>query len=142
MRFLVLTLFFIFSLSAAEEISYNRYFLVERVFLMPFVFKYAVELGIDEEQMKKIEEFVRENEKEVERNKKILDYLSRKAKRMILEGRSEEEIREVLSDIASVKLEMSLINARSVNFLKEVLTPEQFEMLKDLIVIRLFELQQ
>jgi len=126
----------------AEDISYNRYFLVERVFLLPFVFKYADDLGIDSKQMEDIKEFVKENEREIERNKKILDYLMRKAKMMMLEGAEEKEIREVLSDIASVKLEMSMLNAKTVRFLKKTLTPEQFEKLKDIIVVRLFELQQ
>ncbi len=126
----------------SEDLSYNRYFLVDRIFLIPFVLKYSEDLGISEEQLKSIKEFVKKNEREIERNRLILRYLERKAKIMILEGRDEKEIREVLTDIASVKMEMSLLNARSVRFLKEVLTPEQFGKLKDIIVIRLFELQQ
>lgn len=126
----------------AEDISYNRYFLVERVFLLPFVFKYADDLGIDDKQMESIKEFVKENEREIERNKKILDYLMRKAKMMMLEGAEEKEIKEVLSDIALVKMEMSMINAKTVSFLKNTLTPEQFEKLKNIIVVRLFELQR
>ncbi len=137
----LLSLLLLLGVVMAQD-SLSRYYLVERVFLMPFVFKYSEELGIDEEQMKKIEEFVKSNEREVERNKKILEYLSRKAKLMILEGRKEKEIREVLADIASVKLEMSILNARSVRFLKETLTSEQFEKLKNIVLIRLFEVQQ
>ncbi len=125
-----------------EDLSYNRYFLVDRVFLMPFVLKYSDDLGISDEQMKSIKEFIKRNEKEVERNKLILKYLEMKAKLMILEGRDEKELREVLTDIASVKMEMSLLNARSVRFLKSTLTPEQFDKLKNIIVIKLFELQQ
>ncbi|WP_457600096.1 hypothetical protein [Hydrogenivirga sp.] len=141
MRKLILILTLLVGLSFAQE-SLSRYYLVERVFLMPFVFKYADELGIDGEQMSKIKEFVKKNEREIERNRKILEYLNRKAKLMILEGGDEKELRDVLSDIASVKMEMSLLNAKSVRFLRETLTPEQFEKLKDIVVVRLFELQQ
>ena len=128
--------------SLGEDLDYNRYFLVDRVFLMPFVLKYSDDLGMDERQLESIKEFIKENEKEIERNRLILKYLERKAKLMILEGSDEKELREVLSDIASVKMEMSLLNAKSVRFLKKILTPEQFEKLKDLIVIKLFELQR
>ncbi|EDP76030.1 hypothetical protein [Hydrogenivirga sp. 128-5-R1-1] len=141
MKKIILALMLLGSLSLAQE-GIGRYYLVERVFLMPFVFKYADELGLDSEQMKKIKEFVKKNEKEVERNRKILEYLNRKAKLMILDGSEEKEIREVLADIASVKMEMSLLNAKSVRFLKSTLTPEQFQRLKDIVVVRLFELQQ
>ncbi len=141
MKRIILMLMLLGSLSLAQE-GIGRYYLVERVFLMPFVFKYADELGLDGEQMKKIKEFVKTNEKEVERNRKILEYLNRKAKLMILDGSEEKEIREVLADIASVKMEMSLLNAKSVRFLKSTLTPEQFQRLKDIVVVRLFELQQ
>lgn len=141
MKKIILALMLLGSLSLAQE-GIGRYYLVERVFLMPFVFKYADELGLDSEQMKKIKEFVKKNEKEVERNRKILEYLNRKAKLMILDGSEEKEIREVLADIASVKMEMSLLNAKSVRFLKRTLTPEQFQKLKDIVVVRLFELQQ
>ncbi len=129
-------------ISLGEDLSYNRYFLVDRVFLMPFVLKYSEDLGIDGEQLESIKEFIKENEREIERNRLILKYLERKAKLMILEGSDEKELREVLSDIASVKMEMSLLNAKSVRFLRKTLTPEQFEKLKDLVVIKLFELQQ
>ena len=141
MKKIILALMLLGSLSLAQE-GIGRYYLVERVFLMPFVFKYADELGLDSEQMKKIKEFVKKNEKEVERNRKILEYLNRKAKLMILDGSEEKEIREVLADIASVKMEMSLLNAKSVRFLRRTLTPEQFQRLKDIVVVRLFELQQ
>ena len=129
-------------ISLGEDLSYNRYFLVDRVFLMPFVLKYSEDLGIDGKQLESIKEFIKENEREIERNRLILKYLERKAKLMILEGSDEKELREVLSDIASVKMEMSLLNARSVRFLRKTLTPEQFEKLKNLVVIKLFELQQ
>lgn len=142
MKKLLILLCASFLLARGEDLSYNRYFLVDRIFLMPFVLKYSEDLGISEEQLKSIKEFVKKNEREVERNRLILRYLERKAKIMILEGRDEKEIREVLTDIASVKMEMTLLNARSVRFLKETLTPEQFEKLKNIIVIRLFELQQ
>ncbi len=142
MKRIVLSILLIFCFSIAEEVSYNRYFLVDRIFLIPFVFKYADDLGIDKEQMKKIKEFVKKNEKEIERDRKILDYLHKKAKLMILEGKDEKEIREVLADIATLKIELSLLNARYVKFLKEILTPEQFDKLKNIIVIKLFELQQ
>ena len=142
MRKIVVILLSLFVLTWGEDISYNRYFLVDRVFLLPFVLKYSEDLGIDGEQLKSIKEFIKKNEKEIERNRLILRYLERRAKLMILEGRNEKEIREVLADIASVKMEMSLLNARSIRFLKKTLTPEQFEKLKDLVVIKLFELQQ
>ncbi len=141
MKRIILALALFAGLSLGQE-GLGRYYLVDRVFLMPFVFKYADELGIDSKQMEKIKNFVRDNEREIERNKKILEYLNRKAKLMILEGSEEKELKEVLSDIASVKMEMSLLNARSVRFLRETLTPEQFEKLKDIVVVRLFELQQ
>ena len=140
MRRLILALLITVGVSLSQE-GMSKYYLVERVFLMPFVFKYADELGIDESQISKIKEFVKSNEREVERNKKILEYLNRKAKLMILEGREEKEVKEVLSDIASVKMEMSLSNAKSVRFLKSTLTPDQFERLKNIVVVRLFELQ-
>lgn len=140
MRRLILALLITVGVSRSQE-GMSKYYLVERVFLMPFVFKYADELGIDESQISKIKEFVKSNEREVERNKKILEYLNRKAKLMILEGREEKEVKEVLSDIASVKMEMSLSNAKSVRFLKSTLTPDQFERLKNIVVVRLFELQ-
>jgi len=141
MKKIILVLMLVGGLSVAQE-GIGRYYLVERVFLMPFVFKYADELGLDEKQMEKIKGFVKKNEKEIERNRKILEYLNRKVKLMILDGNEEKEIREVLADIASVKMEMSLLNARSVRFLRETLTPEQFQRLKDIVVVRLFELQQ
>ncbi len=141
MKRIILALALFAGLSLGQE-GLGRYYLVDRVFLMPFVFKYADELGIDSKQMEKIKNFVRDNEREIERNKKILEYLNRKAKLMILEGSEEKELKEVLSDIASVKMEMSLLNARSVRFLRDTLTPEQFEKLKDIVVVRLFELQQ
>ena len=142
MRRGLLLLFAFVLISFGEDLSYNRYFLVDRVFLMPFVLKYSEDLGIDGKQLESIKEFIKENEKEIERNRLILKYLERKAKLMILEGSDEKELREVLSDIASVKMEMSLLNARSVRFLRKTLTPEQFEKLKNLVVIKLFELQQ
>ncbi|RLJ70949.1 hypothetical protein BCF55_1238 [Hydrogenivirga caldilitoris] len=141
MKRVVLSLMLLIGVSFSQE-GLSKYYLVERVFLMPFVFKYADEIGLDNSQMEKIKNFVKENEKETERNTKILEYLNRKAKLMILEGSDEKELREVLADIASVKMEMSLLNARSVRFLRETLTPEQFEKLKNIIVVRLFELQQ
>ncbi len=127
---------------AGEETYSNRYFLIDRIFLMPFVIKYSEDLGIDEEQMRKIKEFIKKNEKEVRRNIRILEYLDRKAKLMILNGEDEEKLKEVLSDIAYVKTELTLMNARSVRFLKEVLTPDQFEKLKDLVALKIFEYQQ
>ncbi len=142
MRKAITVLFSVFAFVWGEDISYNRYFLVDRIFLLPFVLKYSDDLGIDKDQLKKIKEFIKDNEKEIERNRLILKYLETKAKLMILEGREEKEIREVLADIASVKMEMSLLNARSVRFLRKTLTPEQFEKLKNILVIKLFELQQ
>jgi len=140
-KVLILTLL-LFALCAGEELSYNRFFLVDRIFLMPFVFKYADDLGLDSSQMEKIKSFTRENEKEIQRNIKILKYLEKKAKLMILNGENNEKLREILSDISAVKTELTLLNARSVSFLKEVLTPEQFQKLRDIVIIRLFEFQQ
>ncbi|MDQ7038599.1 MAG: hypothetical protein Q9N26_05315 [Aquificota bacterium] len=127
---------------AGDETYSNRYFLIDRIFLMPFVLKYSEDLGIDEDQMKMIKEFIRENEKEVMRNIRILEYLDRKAKLMILNGEDEDKLKEVLSDIAYVKTELTLLNARSVRFLRSVLTPDQFEKLKDLVALKIFEYQQ
>jgi len=129
-------------LSFAFGESVNRFFLVERVFLMPFVLKYSEEIGITEEQLEKIKAYIRENEKKIERNKVILSFLSRKAKIMMLEGEEERRIRKILSDIAYLKLEMSMMNARCVRFLRATLTDEQFRKLREIITIRLFELQQ
>ncbi len=140
-KLLILILALVY-LSPAEDLSYNRFFLVDRIFLMPFVFKYADDLGLDEEQMERIKAFVRENEKEVERNIKILRYMEKKAKLMILNGEDTKELREVLTDISMVKMELSLLNAKSVRFLRDVLTPEQFGKLRDIVAIRLFEFQQ
>ncbi len=140
-KLLILILALVY-LSPAEDLSYNRFFLVDRIFLMPFVFKYADDLGLDEEQMERIKAFVRENEKEVERNIKILRYMEKKAKLMILNGENTKELREVLTDISMVKMELSLLNAKSVRFLRDVLTPEQFGKLRDIVAIRLFEFQQ
>ena len=130
------------SLSFGEDLSYNRFFLVDRIFLMPFVFKYADDLGVDEEQMERIKAFVKENEREIERNIKILRYMEKKAKLMILNGEDGDKLRELLTDISTVKRELSLLNAKSVRFLKEVLTPEQFERLRNIALVRLFEFQQ
>lgn len=124
----------------AEE-GYNKYFLVDRVFLVPFALKHADELELDKEQIKRIKEFVKKNESQIERNRKILKYLSRRAKVMILEGVEEKRLREVLADIASVKMEMSLLNAKSVRFLRKTLSEDQFEKLKNIVIIRLFEIQ-
>ena len=124
----------------AEE-GYNKYFLVERVFLVPFALKHADELELDKEQIRRIKEFVKKNESKIERNRKILKYLSHRAKVMILEGVEERRLREVLADIASVKIEMSLLNAKSVRFLRKTLSEDQFNKLKDIVVIRLFEIQ-
>ncbi len=130
------------SLSFGEDLSYNRFFLVDRIFLMPFVFKYADDLGVDEEQMERIKAFVKENEREIERNIKILRYMEKKAKLMILNGEDNDKLRELLTDISTVKRELSLLNAKSVRFLKEVLTPEQFDRLRNIALVRLFEFQQ
>ncbi len=135
-RFIALILL-IFSLVSAQD--YNRYFLVERIFITPFLLKYAHDLGVDEEQIAKIKEFAKETEKEMERNKKILNYLMKKAKLMMLTGGDEKELKEVLSDIAYVKLQMSLLNAKEVKFIREVLTEDQFRRLKDIIVVRFFD---
>ena len=136
-------LILLFGLSmAGEDVHYNRYFLVDRVFLMPFVIEYSEDLGIDETQMRRIREFIRENEREMRRSIEILKYLDRKAKLMILNGEDERRLRDVLSDIAYVKTELTLMNARCVRFLKEVLTPEQFRKLKDIVALKLFELQR
>ncbi len=127
----------------ADEVTYsNKYFLVDRIFLMPFVIKYSDDLGIDKVQMEKIKRFIKENEREVQRNIRILEYLDRKAKMMILNGEDEKKLKEVLSDIAYVKTELTLMNARSVRFLKSVLTPDQFQKLKDLVALKIFEYQQ
>ena len=127
----------------ADEVTYsNKYFLVDRIFLMPFVIKYSDDLGIDKVQMEKIKRFIKENEREVQRNIRILEYLDRKAKMMILNGEDEKKLKEVLSDIAYVKTELTLMNARSVRFLKNVLTPDQFQKLKDLVALKIFEYQQ
>ncbi len=126
----------------AGDDAYNKYFLIDRVFLMPFVVKYSEDLGLDEDQMRMIKEFIRENEKEIRRNIKILEYLDRKAKLMILNGEDEEKLKDVLDDIAYVKKELTLMNARSVRFLKTVLTPEQFQKLKDIVALKLFEYQR
>ncbi len=140
-KVLVGLVFPVLVLATEEEFS-NRYFLVDRIFLMPFVIKYSEDLGIDEGQMRRIKEFIRKNEREVQRNIRILRYLDMKAKLMILNGEDEEKIRDVLSDIAYVKTELTLLNARSVRFLKEVLTPDQFQRLKDLVALKIFEYQQ
>jgi len=142
MRKTAVLLSLLVSLSFGEDLSYNRFFLVDRIFLMPFVFKYADDLGVDENQMERIRAFVRENEREIERNIKILRYMEKKAKLMILNGEDGDKLRELLSDISAVKMELSLLNARSVRFLKEVLTPEQFGRLRDIALVRLFEFQQ
>jgi len=138
----VLLLLTFILISFGEELQYNRYFLVDRIFLMPFLLKYSQEIGVREDQLESIKEFVKENEREVEKRMLMLSNMERRAKLMILEGSDEQELKKVLSDIASLKMELSLINARSVRFLKGVLTPQQFERLKNLIVIKLFELQQ
>ena len=109
---------------------------------MPFVFKYADTIGLDEEQKEKLKEFVRENEKEIKKNRELLKYLSRKAKLMIIQGAKEERLKEVLGDVAYIKTELSLMNAKSVRFIKSVLTEDQFNRLKDIIAIRLFEISQ
>lgn len=142
MKYFAVALVAVLGISFSEDITYNRFFLVDRVFLMPFVLKYSDELGLDSEQLERIKGFVKENEKEIRRNVKILRYLEKKAKLMILNAEKEREVREVLADIASVKLEMSLLNAKSVKFLKETLTPEQFSKLKDIALVRFLELQQ
>lgn len=134
---LVALMLLIFSLVSAQD--YNRYFLVERIFITPFLLKYAHDLGVDEEQIAKIKEFAKETEKEMERNKKILNYLMKKAKLMMLSGGDEKELKEILSDIAYVKLQMSLLNAKEVKFIREVLTEDQFRRLKDIIVVRFFD---
>lgn len=126
----------------ADESSYCGEFLVERIYLMPFVFKYADAIGLDEEQKEKLKEFVRKNEKEIKKNRDLLKYLNKKAKMMIIEGAKEEELKEVLGDIAYIKTELSLMNARSVRYIKTILTEDQFNRLKDIIVIRLFEIAQ
>ncbi len=136
----LITIVGLLSLTFGESI--NRYFLVERVFLMPFVLKYSEEIGLSEDQLRRIKAYIRREEKKIERKKVILNFLSRKVKIMMLEGRDEKEVRKLLSDIAYLKLEMSMMNARCVRFLRTTLTQEQFERLKNIIVTRLFELQQ
>ncbi len=140
MKKLIISLAVVLGLAFAEE-GYNRYFLVERVFLIPFALKHADELELDKEQVRRIKEFVKKNESQIERNRKILNYLSRRAKLMILRGEEERKLREVLADIASVKMEMSMLNAKSVRFLRKTLSEDQFEKLKNIVVIRLFEIQ-
>ena len=130
------------SASVAQDQTYSGKFLVERVYLMPFVFKYAAQLGLDKQQIHTLKEFVKEHEKKVSQNVQLIEYLDRKAKILILNGGKEEELRQVLSDIAYLKTELSLMNAESVRFIKKTLTKDQFEKLKDIIVVRLFELSQ
>ena len=130
------------SASVAQDPAYSGKFLVERVYLMPFVFKYAAQLGLDQQQINTLKEFVKEHEKKVSQNVQLIEYLDRKAKILILNGGKEEELRQVLSDIAYLKTELSLMNAESVRFIKKTLTKDQFEKLKDIIVVRLFELSQ
>jgi hypothetical protein len=142
MRGVLLTLALPLLLWGGEETYSNRYFLVDRIFLMPFVIKYSEDLGLDEDQMRRIKEFIRESEREVRRNIRILEYLDRKARLMILNGEDEEKLKEVLSDIAYVKTELTLMNARSVRFLKSILTPDQFQRLKDLVALKIFEYQR
>ncbi len=140
MKKLILSVVAILGFAFAEE-GYNKYFLVDRVFLVPFALKHADELELDKEQVSRIKEFIKKNERQIERNRKILKYLSRRAKVMILEGVEERRLREVLADIASVKMEMSLLNAKSVRFLRKTLSEDQFEKLKNIVIIRLFEIQ-
>ncbi len=130
------------SASVAQDTAYSGKFLVERVYLMPFVFKYSAQLGLDKKQIDTLKEFVKEHEKKVSQNAQLIEYLDRKAKILILNGGKEEELRQVLADIAYLKTELSLMNAESIRFIKKTLTKEQFEKLKDIIVIRLFELSQ
>ena len=129
-------------IAIGEETPFCGEFLVERIYLMPFVFKYADTIGLDEEQKEKLKEFVRENEKEIKKNRELLKYLSRKAKLMIIQGAKEERLKEVLGDVTYIKTELSLMNAKSVRFIKSVLTEDQFNRLKDIIAIRLFEISQ
>jgi len=136
-----LTLSLILPLSSQEH-RYSGKFLVERVYLMPFVFKYADQLGLDDEQLNKLREYVKDHERKVSHNVQLIEYLDRKAKILILNGGKEEELRQVLSDIAYLKTELSLMNAESVRFIKKTLTEDQFKKLKDIIVVRLFELSQ
>ena len=139
---LLIALFLSLGTANAEETSYCGEFLVERIYLMPFVFKYADAIGLDEEQKEKLKEFIKENEKEIKKNRELLRYLSRKAKLMIIEGAKEESLKEVLGDVAYIKTELSLMNAKSIRFIKSVLTEDQFRRLKDIVVVRLFEISQ
>jgi hypothetical protein len=126
----------------AQDLDYSNKFLVERIYLMPFVFKYADQLGVEEDQLNKLKRFVKDHEREVSQNIQLLNYLDRKAKMMILNGSEEKELRQVLADIAYLKTELTLMNAKSVRVIKEILTPEQFEKLKDIMIVRLFEISQ
>ncbi|HIQ30592.1 MAG TPA: hypothetical protein EYH49_00315 [Aquifex aeolicus] len=130
---------FLLALSFTFGESYTEFFLVDRVFLTPFVLKYADELGLDGDQIEKIKGFIKESEREVRSKVILLRHMEKRARLMILSGDEEEKIKEVLSDIASLKIELSLINARSVRFLKETLTPAQFDKLKDMVLVRLLE---
>ncbi len=141
MRKITLILIAFFGLGFSGD-SINRYFLVERVFLMPFVIRYSQEIGLSQDQIDRIRSFIREHEAEIDRKRKLIEALSRYAKLMMLEGREEREIRELLGDIALLKLEMSLMNARCISFLRETLTQEQFDKLKSIVTVRFFEIQR
>ncbi|GEM_PF-3578288 len=139
---LITTLILLSTAQALSQDTHSNKFLVERIYLMPFVFKYADQLGIEEDQLRKLKRFVKDHEREVEQNIKLLSFLDRRAKMMILNGSSEEDLRRVLADIAYLKTELSLMNARSIRYIKKVLTDEQFNKLKEIIVVRLFEIGQ
>ena len=131
--------FFALMLSLGFSLG-SEAFLVERIFLSPFVLEHAEILGLTLEQKEKIENFVAKTEPGIQERVKLVEFLSRRAKLLMIEGRDEKEIKEILTDIALLKLRLSLENAREIRFLKETLSKEQFEKLKDLLTVRLFEI--
>jgi AcrR family transcriptional regulator len=78
-------------------------------------------------------------EREVREKARLVRYLEIQVKRLMLEGGREDKVRELLTDIMFLKRELSMKNARCLRFLKRTLTPEQFEKLKDIALVRLLE---
>ncbi len=118
---------------------YKNAFLVDRVLLLPFAIEYASLLELSGEQEKAIKEYALKHEGEVREKARLVRYLEVQVKRLMLEGESEEKVKEMLTDIMFLKRELSLKNAECLRFLKRTLTPQQFERLKDIALVRLLE---
>ncbi len=107
----------------------DRYFLVQRINLLPVLREHASEIGITLEQLEEIRGFYEEFHPEMVKRAKEIEKMERELKELVIGNGSPKRIKELVINIAKLKAELTVYNIKLVKVIKDALTEEQFKKL-------------